>query len=1093
MSTQSINEMIGLDNDVKEENTIDTLLQLPIGEFDWAASVVREENWYGDSDGQKVSEVQVDNDDVNLCISPRASNVNNKRHENQGFGGSSEVSVIRNKRRKIQRHEKQLAVNGVHDDGYRVPEKLLDAKTSLDFPDAVYATTREDGERMGIMYNVSEVSSKKAILTMTNYEIERSDPEVPKILELSLENLLNTPSRKKWLHPMETVLVKTYAFKENADLEPSEIRTMLDVTCNDGVIRPQAIALKVELVTTTDECTVLGLVDFVTFKKKMVEGEGKQNQFKKEWTAKVFATRSPYPRKLTCAEIDFTPIEDEFKKGSIVRVIQSRLPQDTVISEKYHLQGGSPLATGLDEVRAHQAYSILYIREADQGDREAVLRPNSINNPQRTALPVTDILAASNLIAWYHKRNEMRKCKFDVVLIPLPEEPGWPFMLQAELSFESDKNQSTKKAAFSKFMEATKYWSEGATLNIEIADIKVRGLILRRAATFESKVIKIDIQTWVDSSGDAEDDDIDTARIYEPTLATISLDDTRTGLENRIQADLEGNMERVASGESVQSEILRAVLGKPFRRPWQIPRKMTPRCKQARDMLNEMQSFTLGAMQENETRFVYQQAPAGTGKTYTIAVCVLYYLLTKSKETNIVLASPTNHAMKNMAIAVLQACGEILQKLGMLVIVSKTGEEKVKTQEKEPWLQRSTLALIQSLMKESKLENLASSKIRSLKRYIGLRSSESRIPAGERAAMQVLLEVEYPKITFLTTHMLEVVGKDLTNTSILIYDEAGQIPFGHVAFITSILPNLKKLLITGDACQLPVYDRDVPPYVVRFAFESVIDRAKRFKSATETTLNESWRSHLAIVKCLSEACYEGQLRKAEAANERLGLVNSVFPLPNQKIPIVLIHVPERDEEREGTSRANARQNQLAVRMAQILKKTTKNMNIGLLSLYSFQTKLLANSTAEIDIESSAVDSFQGREVDLEILVTTRSEEKSSNEEMASSTEFVLNNRRATTALSRARHGLVIIGNIDFITEGDVYGSFVRNAALETPILTEEYIDLIESGKFYRNHHGIICNEKGRTPLAEIKKESFNKRWRMMNSETARKKSSRFNK
>lgn len=489
--------------------------------------------------------------------------------------------------------------------------------------------------------------------------------------------------------------------------------------------------------------------------------------------------------------------------------------------------------------------------------------------------------------------------------------------------------------------------------------------------------------------------------------------------------------------------------------------------------LNKGQLITLECSQHPEANTIYQYAPAGTGKTFTLAMMVLYQLLT-DHEACILLVSPTNHAMVNLASSVLDKCGSLLQRLETLLMISRMGEDKTRYGKSETWLQHSTLALLKMLEQSGNLEKLSSGSLSDVKRYLKIRQSLSRQPAGEKVAAKVVSDLQYPKVVFATAHMAELTADVFNRTTFLIYDEAGQIMTSHVMMMVASLPNLKKLIFTGDHSQLPVSTIDIPTYLTKFGVESIIDRASKQKSVTMTSLKESFRSHKFIIECLSYGAYDGMLVKAKGLDPREALIRSKFPLPVNGYPVVLIHFPDKDSDREGTSRANEAQTKAVERLAQHLHEKAPNLSVGLLSLYSFQTRVL-EARVKQPSDKAAVDSYQGREVDVAVVITTRSDDTLTNDEAQDTTKFILCPRRTTTALSRAKHAIFLIANFDFILNGQVYEKFVTKALEHVPIVDSKYLDLLDQQQSRRNG-AILVDEKGNPPIARGLRHHHNKEW-----------------
>uniref|UniRef100_A0A914D8F6 DNA2/NAM7 helicase-like C-terminal domain-containing protein n=1 Tax=Acrobeloides nanus TaxID=290746 RepID=A0A914D8F6_9BILA len=78
---------------------------------------------------------------------------------------------------------------------------------------------------------------------------------------------------------------------------------------------------------------------------------------------------------------------------------------------------------------------------------------------------------------------------------------------------------------------------------------------------------------------------------------------------------------------------------------------------------------------------------------------------------------------------------------------------------------------------------------------------------------------------------------------------------------------------------------------------------------------------------------------------------------------------------DGTSRANDRQTRVAMRLVKIFREAKPNLNIGLLALYTHQMREMEKLMEDPLVEVSSVDSYQGKEVDVEILVTTKASDR----------------------------------------------------------------------------------------------------------------------
>ena len=96
------------------------------------------------------------------------------------------------------------------------------------------------------------------------------------------------------------------------------------------------------------------------------------------------------------------------------------------------------------------------------------------------------------------------------------------------------------------------------------------------------------------------------------------------------------------------------------------------------------------------------------------------------------------------------------------------------------------------------------------------------------------------------------------------------------------------------------------------------------------------------------------------------------------------------------------------------KLKAENKDIGIITPYSAQVANLSNKITQDDyrgLEISTVDGFQGREKEIIILSLVRSNQKNQ-------VGFLSDKRRLNVAITRPRRMLIVIGDIDTITNGN---------------------------------------------------------------------------
>jgi len=105
-----------------------------------------------------------------------------------------------------------------------------------------------------------------------------------------------------------------------------------------------------------------------------------------------------------------------------------------------------------------------------------------------------------------------------------------------------------------------------------------------------------------------------------------------------------------------------------------------------------------------------------------------------------------------------------------------------------------------------------------------------------------------------------------------------------------------------------------------------------------------------------------------------------------------------------------------------------------------------------------------------ILITTRSMEAATYDD-EKAVAFVTNNERVVVALSRARCGLFIIGNIRTLMIGQVWRRYIDTASrlFGMPIVNSDYLDLM-NGQAVRTTSSpfTLLNKNGKIPYAADK-------------------------
>ncbi|KAL3100194.1 hypothetical protein niasHT_029924 [Heterodera trifolii] len=285
-----------------------------------------------------------------------------------------------------------------------------------------------------------------------------------------------------------------------------------------------------------------------------------------------------------------------------------------------------------------------------------------------------------------------------------------------------------------------------------------------------------------------------------------------------------------------------------------------------------------------------------------------------------------------------------------------------------------------------------------------------------------------------------------------------------LAHLVARLPKLEKVFVTGDRYQLGVHLQELPKILRKgFGLDSMVDQLVDSPNVVQNKLVTCYRMHPMLVECVSYASYEQhgeRLGVGRSAEERSILTNSQFPLPMQNCPIVLMNVSGTCRQGvESFSLTNDVHTASAVQLVAALSGNLSRQDISIvvICLYLLQKDCIKSEFEDLglNILVVSVDEYQAQEADITVVVTTRSSYREGN--LSENSEFLTDSQRATVALSRARHGLFLIGDFAVLSVGEVWQRFIERASALTQIVGQSYIQLLRSGEFRRDRFGQLLD------------------------------------
>ena len=253
---------------------------------------------------------------------------------------------------------------------------------------------------------------------------------------------------------------------------------------------------------------------------------------------------------------------------------------------------------------------------------------------------------------------------------------------------------------------------------------------------------------------------------------------------------------------------------------------------------------------------------------------------------------------------------------------------------------------------------------------------------------------------------LESIAK--TKFDVAIIDEASQ------ATIPSVLIPIAKahrFILAGDHKQLPpTIISEKAQKLEKTLFEELIKNYP-FKSQL---LNIQYRMNSLLMKFPNAEFYNNNLKSDSSVDDIT--INDIINTTDKEEAMLFVDTSNIDENgerhlKDSKSIINKTEADIAVKLANdYLNVGLEETDIGIISPYADQVKIIQDRTP---VEVKTVDGFQGREKEIIIISTVRSNEDGN-------IGFLKDLRRLNVAITRAKRKLIIIGNINTLKANPTY-------------------------------------------------------------------------
>ena len=248
---------------------------------------------------------------------------------------------------------------------------------------------------------------------------------------------------------------------------------------------------------------------------------------------------------------------------------------------------------------------------------------------------------------------------------------------------------------------------------------------------------------------------------------------------------------------------------------------------------------------------------------------------------------------------------------------------------------------------------------------------------------------------------------------VAIIDEASQ------ATIPSVLIPIAKahrFILAGDHKQLPpTIISDRAHELSKTLFEELI-RIYPFKSQL---LNTQYRMNRLLMKFPNEEFYDNNL-KSDSSVDNIN-INDILDSNQKEEALLFIDTSDVDFDgethlKDSKSIVNKLEADICVQITQdYLNDGVEESDIGIISPYADQVKIIQDMTP---VEVKTVDGFQGREKEIIIISTVRSN-------INGNIGFLKDLRRLNVAITRAKRKLIIVGNKDTLIANPTYKRLIE--------------------------------------------------------------------
>uniref|UniRef100_A0A0N5C2Z0 AAA_12 domain-containing protein n=1 Tax=Strongyloides papillosus TaxID=174720 RepID=A0A0N5C2Z0_STREA len=409
------------------------------------------------------------------------------------------------------------------------------------------------------------------------------------------------------------------------------------------------------------------------------------------------------------------------------------------------------------------------------------------------------------------------------------------------------------------------------------------------------------------------------------------------------------------------------------------------------------------------------RSPPGTGKTFVAGTIV-----NNSPEKYTFFISESNQACNAFATIVNKINSPTLRPIRLLskVIELKKGKNVCYEEEAVMAKVMNNITVNLTPKEEALIEEYKS--IKETWKDPNWRSGQDHITLKKFFNKMVKVTMKYERLFFkiykcnliiMTADYAKKIFKSRSYSSFqpnrIIIDEGSQMCLVKYLEVFTTYPDVQ-YIIFGDDKQLRPYIPfdDEARRIDSVMVDSVMNRTLKDDYIKKYNLICSYRMHPKILKLVSKMFYDDKLKCGVTAEQR-NLLTSKFS--KLRYPYLFVNTKGSSSEvGSGNSLKNDIEAEAVITILEMFKeKKIPPSEVTIISMYKSQTENISDRLDKDYIpQICTVDSFQGSENEIIILCTT----KATAEHKGFVSDFLKDENRINVAFSRAKSGLIILGD-----------------------------------------------------------------------------------